>query len=201
MKCCSKCKQDKPFSEFYKRSSTATHSECKTCMRARNTEWQRANPEKVREKERRRRLARPGRSTEYVRRWRRANAEKNKLLNAPSEKRRAADRVRYRETPGRKEAVIAKLKALNKRRPEIKNAITARRRALQKNALVPWADKTKMRAIYAEAKRLERETGLKHHVDHIVPLQSPFVCGLHWEGNLQVLPAVQNQIKGNSIHG
>ena len=155
------------------------------------------DPAKTKERQRRRQLANPGRSTEYVRRWRLANPERAKELNLPSEKRRAYDRERYRNNPARRDAVKRRFKELNKRRPEIKNAIIARRRALEKHALVKWADKKKMRAIYAQASRLQRETGVKHHVDHVVPLQSAIVCGLHWEGNLQVLKAADNHAKLN----
>ena len=35
------------------------------------------------------------------------------------------------------------------------------------------------------------------HVDNIVPLKSAIVCGLHWEGNLQLLTSVENIKKGN----
>jgi hypothetical protein len=37
------------------------------------------------------------------------------------------------------------------------------------------------------------------HVDHIVPLVSKFVCGLHCEANLQLLPGPENQRKGNRV--
>ena len=49
---------------------------------------------------------------------------------------------------------------------------------------------------YAEARRLSKETGVLHHVDHIVPLAKG---GLHCQTNLQVLTAVENIQKGDSV--
>lgn len=40
-------------------------------------------------------------------------------------------------------------------------------------------------------------TGISHEVDHIVPLRSKLVCGLHNEFNLRVIPAAENNRKGN----
>ncbi len=60
-----------------------------------------------------------------------------------------------------------------------------------------WADELAMSEVYREAKRLTLLTGIVHHVDHVVPLRSPLVCGLHWEKNLQVLQATSNIRKGN----
>lgn len=79
-----------------------------------------------------------------------------------------------------------------------------RRDASKRNATPSWltsAHIDSMRAVYAEAARLTRETGIPHHVDHIVPLTHPDVQGLHCPWNLQVLPALENLSKGNAFDG
>ena len=76
----------------------------------------------------------------------------------------------------------------------------ATRRAKQLNATPKWLDTEQLRQIgnfYGLAKLLTEATGIKHHVDHIVPLQGKQVSGLHVPWNLQVLPAAENISKGN----
>ena len=42
-------------------------------------------------------------------------------------------------------------------------------------------------------------TGIKWHVDHVLPLNGKQVSGLHVWNNLQVIPAVVNLSKGNRV--
>ncbi len=72
-----------------------------------------------------------------------------------------------------------------------------RRRKLVKFASVSWANREAMAAIYAEARRLTKETGIKHAVDHVIPLRGRNVCGLHVETNMRVITQRENIRKGN----
>ena len=80
-----------------------------------------------------------------------------------------------------------------------RNAINAKRRARKLQATPAWADQEAIKAIYAEARRLEDVLGIPMHCDHVVPLQGELVCGLHVETNLQVIPAALNVRKSNKF--
>lgn len=54
-----------------------------------------------------------------------------------------------------------------------------------------------MREFYALSKKLSEESGEKHNVDHIVPLNNKLVCGLHCEANMQVISSAENFAKNN----
>lgn len=72
------------------------------------------------------------------------------------------------------------------------------RRSTQKRLATPgWADQSIMRELRRAARALTRQTGVQHHVDHIIPLQHPLVCGLHCEANLRIVSATDNIAKSN----
>ena len=73
----------------------------------------------------------------------------------------------------------------------------AMRRAGKLEATPVWADGDAILGFYTLANTLSISTGVVHHVDHIVPLNSKLVCGLHCQFNLQVLTSLENLCKGN----
>lgn len=73
------------------------------------------------------------------------------------------------------------------------------RRAKKLLAVPLWADKKAIGAFYKEAKHLTEKSGTEYQVDHIVPLVSELVCGLHCEQNLQLLTKSENASKGNKM--
>jgi len=152
--------------------------------RAQKAKSRAANPAKIRAAEKAWRAAHP----EYVRaankRWHVANREKAL----------ASQRAARRARPDHYRALNKAWRAANR---GLKNAAESRRYALKKQAMPAWADAAAIRAIYIEAARLTRETGIQHDVDHIYPLQGETVCGLHVESNLQILTHLENVRKKN----
>ena len=71
------------------------------------------------------------------------------------------------------------------------------RKAIHRYAMPFWADKSAIKEIYNEAKILTKNTGVEYHVDHIIPIRHPLVCGLHVEHNLRVITKSENSQKSN----
>lgn len=55
-----------------------------------------------------------------------------------------------------------------------------------------WADWDEIEKIYENCPK-------GYEVDHIIPLQSKYVCGLHTQDNLQYLTPRENRQKGNRV--
>lgn len=135
-------------------------------------EWEKKNPEKARECNRKWRRSEKGR--QQARDWVAANPEKHRE-NVNSWK---------SKNPG---SVLES---------------TRNRQARKINATPSWLTdehRDQMRAVYAEAKKLSQDTGIKHHVDHIIPLRGKTVSGLHVPWNLQILQESANCAKGNQL--
>lgn len=88
---------------------------------------------------------------------------------------------------------------LNKAKIQIYNV--KRRHGIQQ-ATPPWINKDDINSIvdvYKKSVQLTMVTGVLHHVDHIIPISSKIVCGLHVPWNLQAIPATDNLQKNNKL--
>lgn len=101
-----------------------------------------------------------------------------------------------------REKFNAYARAQKKKYPEKQAEITAKRRAKKLSATPKWLTKPQNKQIYqtyAIAAALTTITGVRHVVDHVIPLQHQLVCGLHVPWNLQVLTESENASKSNNI--
>lgn len=191
---CSKCQQVKPLNEFhrYKRSADGHKSRCKPCNTADTVQWQRKNKEQYMARysvwvDKNRDKARAA-----VRRWNERNrgvAHQRKIAKVGRE----AENKRLRDwSAANREKTRAWKARWKKANPEAVAAFSGKRRAALKNAIPAWANEQAILDIYRECRNHPN-----HHVDHIVPLVSKIVCGLHCEANLRIIPAVENYSKNN----
>lgn len=81
-------------------------------------------------------------------------------------------------------------------------ADTKNRRRKHRLATPTWLtreQKSEMRALYQTAITLTQTTGEAYVVDHIYPLRSEVVCGLHVPWNLRVMTRHENLRKANRL--
>lgn len=185
---------------------------CRHCSNLRNQEYKARHPDRIkaaaadyrannadaiRDKGADYRAAHPNAGRDYYL----ANAERIKARVAAHRALNRLDLNRYQRLIGklphvrlRKKLALGRWKKLNPHKVAEDNVRRAVAIWRQRPA---WASKTDMHAIYALARLRTALTGFLWVVDHIVPLNSERVCGLHCEANLQVIPAVTNAVKLN----
>jgi len=166
---------------------------------ARSRAWYAANKDKAKQTRRAWRERNAEKDRADVAAYQKANAERlkaaAKIWSANNRDKKLGYAKKYRDT-NREQFLLAGAEWRKRNRHKV-NAKKSRRIASQVRATPGWADLEKISAVYFAANFLSMVTGEWYHVDHIVPIRSDVVCGLHWEGNLRVLPSAENQSKGN----
>jgi hypothetical protein len=218
---CKRCNVDKPLDEFQMDKRRNKHyGTCRKCRvkaqndrrlanidesrkktreylrvwRAKNPEKQAANCKRYDEKNRDKRSA-------YAKQYRKDNPEKVKALLQSWVKANPEKMKGYMQKAS---------KAWHERNPDYQSnfykankeryvAARARRRAAQESATPTWLtaiDKAMIQEMYDVSEARYIQTGIKHHVDHIVPINGKGVAGMHVPWNLQVITAHENLSKG-----
>jgi hypothetical protein len=114
--------------------------------------------------------------------WKKTDREKNKKKYSERNK-------TWREN--NREHLKEYLNEYYRTHPEYKPFHNNLRRARKIQACPKWVNRNDLRKVYQS-----RPNGF--HVDHIVPLKSYLVCGLHVPWNLQILSKVKNELKSNT---
>ena len=117
----------------------------------------------------------------------------SRAYNASNKESIAATKKAYREA--NRDDLADYNKAWREAHPDHKAAINGRGSVEERGgAASEIYDVQLCIPFYEEARRLSKETGVPHHVDHIVPISRG---GLHCQTNLQVLTAKENIQKGD----
>lgn len=227
-KVCKKCSLTKLACDFpiSKKNKDGRLGACKTCTladqraryaakpeyAAKNAAYREANREEILEKRRAKYAADPSihraktaayietnreevnsrKRDAYVRDREKISARFKKYATENVDKLRAARQEKRDQIKARHQIWLASNR-------HVRAASRSRRRAAKMKAAPAWADKQKIQEFYFAARFLSMVTGEWYHVDHVVPLQSKIVCGLHCESNLAVVTSRENWAKFNTI--
>ncbi len=167
--------------------------DCPECTRIYQAKWRLKNREKVNASNRLR-----------GKKWRDKNKEQLKACTARyraehADELRERSRKRFEDPEKRRLRNLAsdRWRRANLGKAAAKARISGSFRYGAKVRGTPkWADRGAMHCLY-QLRNIYRDIGVDAHVDHIVPLRSEIVCGLHVEHNLQLITGIENSIKGN----
>lgn len=211
-KVCSECLKLKSIEEFQSRkaSKDGLQPRCRDCVRSYNAsyrstrmqslaeyqrEYRKNNPDKI--------VSRNSAHYEKVRDSISLNRKTNSHIVLTKEAEYRASRIDilrrngaiYREM--HREKLLKRQAAYRLANPEKNAARASKRRATELQATPRWALREELDDFYVIARLFRMYTGQPYHVDHIVPLRSKLVCGLHCESNLQLLLGDENIQKSN----
>lgn len=166
-KLCGVCKEVKPVSEFYRRYDQKTPGYLCRCKKCHGRITS-ANPKK----------------SGLVRAWGQRNKERRNELA----------RIWRKANPGK---VASAGKRWRETHRDYVNGRKVHRILTSRQQTPKWSIKFFVSEARALARLRTRMTGFEWHVDHIVPLRHPLVCGLHAHTNIRVIPGRENLQKNN----
>ena len=203
MKTCGTCLIEKRVIDFgpHKTAADGRNPKCKSCVSEYNREYRKKNRNRIIENDLRYAANHREEARKRAIQWRRDNPERTKEKD-----RRYYQNNRERELEHSKQRHIKNAEA-NKQRsqqwrkdnPDRVNAQVAKRRADKIQATPKWANLKSIEHLYALAVMLTEINEVSYQVDHVVPLNSDLVCGLHCEDNLRVITAEENNTKKNKL--
>lgn len=135
----------------------------------------------------------------YMAAWKAQHADelKRKAAIYRAENRERLSEGKRKCYQNKREQYLSRVKAGYAADPERVIRRAREKATLRKEATPSWADMDAIKDLYRLSRRLTEKTGVKFHVDHVVPLCHPLVCGLHVHNNLRVIPADENWRKHN----
>ena len=137
---------------------------------------------------------------ERKRQW----AVNNKHIHAEWRKNNPDKMAKYQSewTKRNKEQSKQAIKLWKSTNKDAVDASTAKRRASKLQATASWygeLDELVMVEAFDLARLRYRATGIKWHVDHMIPLQAKEASGIHCASNIQVIPEKLNVSKANKM--
>lgn len=177
MKTCNKCFIEQPESNFRIHPNGYTYNKCKNCYKIERKQNYKFEKYKINSYKRKRY------ATDLVYKEK-AKQEAKNFFYKNREHKREYDRRYGQEN-------LDKI-----------NFQSSKKRARKRNAVPGWLTKehfNQIKEIYYKRRILTIQTGIEHHVDHIVPLANKFVCGLHVPWNLRIITAEENMKKHNNL--
>ena len=194
---CTKCGDEKVISEFGK-DAYAKHgrkSQCKICARLyyQTNKVQITLKAKVYRDECRAEIAL--RQRQYYKDNKETVKKRGKKYYDANKDKMAKWGAQYRAA--NKVAITLKGKRYAKANPHKVNANGAKYRSSKLQATPGWYEHERIILLYKRAQDMTA-MGIPSHVDHIYPLTSNWVCGLHCIDNLQLLSPSENIRKSNN---